>query len=189
MRNIKYVLLLLILCAVGYVVAAPWLTAYQISDAVDRRDSVALAEQVEFDSVRQSLKQQLNSRVLRELGTDNKQNPFAALGASLANMMVDGLLDTYMTPAGIERLMRGETPAPGIPESSPPLPSGNEVGHGPDATESQPERKKLFSDARMGYQTLDRFVVTVTDEKGREADFVLSRRGLDWKLTAIVLPL
>ncbi|MFP2769673.1 DUF2939 domain-containing protein [Oceanisphaera sp. KMM 10153] len=189
MRKIKYVLLLLILCAAGYVVAAPWLTAYRISDAVDRHDSVVLAELVEFDSVRQSLKQQLNSRVLRELGTDNKQNPFSALGASLANIMVDGLLDTYMTPAGIERLMRGETPAPGIPESSPPQSPGDEAGHDPNDTKNPPERKTLFSDARMGYQTLDRFVVTVTDEKGREADFVLSRRGLDWKLTAIALPL
>ncbi|GHA05860.1 DUF2939 domain-containing protein [Oceanisphaera arctica] len=189
MRKTKYVLLLLILGAVGYVVAAPWLTAYQISDAVDQRDSAALAEQVEFDSVRLSLKQQLNSRVLRELGADNKQNPFAALGASLANMMVDGLLDTYMTPVGIERLMRGETPAPGIPESSPLPPSDTGGSNDSDTGKSDAERKKLFSDARMGYQTLDRFVVTVTDEKGREADFVLSRRGLDWKLTAIVLPL
>ncbi|WP_344965657.1 DUF2939 domain-containing protein [Oceanisphaera sediminis] len=192
MRKTKYVLLLLILSAVGYVAAAPWLTAYRISDAVDQRDSVALAEQVEFDSVRLSLKQQLNSRVLRELGADNKQNPFAALGASLANIMVDGLLDTYMTPAGIERLMRGETPAPGIPEtSSPPADTdtntdgGNDSGSGKANT----ERKKLFSDARMGYRSLHRFVVTVTDDEGKQAEFVLSRRGLDWKLTAIVLPL
>ncbi|WP_298719455.1 DUF2939 domain-containing protein [uncultured Oceanisphaera sp.] len=188
MRKTKYVLLLLILYAVGYVAAAPWLTAYRISDAVDQRDSVALAERVEFDSVRLSLKQQLNSRVLRELGADNKQNPFAALGASLANIMVDGLLDTYMTPAGIERLMRGETPAPGIPESR-PLPPSNTNGNGSDSGKPQAERKKLFSDAHMGYRSLHRFVVTVTDDEGKQADFVLSRRGLDWKLTAIVLPL
>nr|WP_239552821.1 DUF2939 domain-containing protein [Oceanisphaera litoralis] len=181
-------LLLLILCAVGYVVAAPWLTAYRISNAVDRRDSVALAEQVEFDAVRQSLKQQLNSRVLRELGADTQQNSFAALGAGLANIMVDSLLDAYMTPAGIERLMRGETPAPGIPESGPPPPS-NTDGNGSDAGKPQAERKKLFSDARMGYRSLHRFVVTVTDDEGREAEFVLSRRGLEWKLTAILLPL
>ena len=188
MRKIKYVLLLLMLCAVGYVVAAPWLIAYRISDAVDQRDSAALAELVEFDSVRQNLKQQLNSRVLRELGADNKQNPFAEFGASLANMMVDGLLDTYMTPAGIERLMRGETPAPGIPESSPPLVN---TDGSDDAASGKPnaERQKLFSDARMGYQSLHRFVVTVTDDEGKQADFVLSRRGLDWKLTAIMLPL
>ncbi len=187
MRKTTSLLLLLIIGALGYGVAAPWITVYQIRDAADQRDSQALAEQVEFDSVRQSLKDQLNAKVQRELGGDIKQNPFAALGASLANMMVDGLLDTYMTPAGIARLMRGETPAPGIPESRPEPPSDNGGGAGSDT--SGTERKKLFADARMGYRSLHHFVVTVTDDRHRQADFVLSRRGLDWKLTAIVLPL
>jgi hypothetical protein len=120
MRTLKLVLVLAAVLALGYGVAAPWLTVYQIREAADNRDGRALAEHVEFDSVRQSLKDQLNARMLRELGDDIRQNPLAVLGAALANTVVDGLVDTYVTPAGIEQLMRGETPAPGIPRSDPP---------------------------------------------------------------------
>jgi hypothetical protein len=36
---------------------------------------------------------------------------------------------------------------------------------------------------------LNRFVATVKTEDGDEVDFVLHRRGLDWKLAEIRLPL
>ncbi|WP_445401021.1 DUF2939 domain-containing protein [Zobellella sp. An-6] len=188
MRILKLVLVMAAVLALGYGVAAPWLTVYQIREAADHRDSRALAEHVEFDSVRQSLKDQLNARMLRELGDDIRQNPLAALGAALANTVVDGLVDTYVTPAGIEQLMRGETPAPGIPRREPP-PAGNGNGNGGDAGGPKTERRKPFSDARMGYRSLNHFVVTMTDDSGKQAEFILSRRGLGWKLTAIVLPL
>ncbi|MGR7920058.1 DUF2939 domain-containing protein [Zobellella denitrificans] len=188
MRTLKLVLVLAAVLALGYGVAAPWLTVYQIREAADNRDGRALAEHVEFDSVRQSLKDQLNARMLRELGDDIRQNPLAVLGAALANTVVDGLVDTYVTPAGIEQLMRGETPAPGIPRSDPP-PAGTGTGTGNDTGKTGPERRKPFSDARMGYRSLNHFVVTMTDDSGKQAEFILSRRGLGWKLTAIVLPL
>ncbi|MBL1376584.1 DUF2939 domain-containing protein [Zobellella iuensis] len=184
MRTLKLVFVLAAVLALGYGVAAPWITVYQIREAADNRDGRALAEHVEFDSVRQSLKDQLNARMLRELGDDIRQNPLAALGAAFANVVVDGLVDTYVTPAGIEQLMRGETPAPGIPRSEPP-PAGN----GNDTGKPGPERRKPFSDAAMGYRSLNHFVVTMTDDSGKQAEFILSRRGLGWKLTAIVLPL
>lgn len=178
MGKARFFLVLVAVLAFSYAAATPWLTVYQIRDAADRRDSQALAGHVEFDSVRQSLKDQLNARMLRELDGELEQNPLAALGAAFTNLVVDGLVDSYVTPAGIEQLMRGETPAPGIPDSSPP----------PTPGEPAAERRKPFSDARMGYRSFNRFVVTVTDD-GKEAEFVLSRRGLGWKLTAILLPL
>ncbi|PSJ46528.1 hypothetical protein C7H85_07825 [Zobellella endophytica] len=179
MGKVRFFLVLIAVLAAGYGAAAPWLTVYQIRDAADRRDSLALAGHVEFDSVRQSLKEQLNARMLRELDGELEQSPLAALGAAFANLVVDGLVDSYVTPAGIEQLMRGEPPAPGIPDSSPP----------PAPGEPAAERRKPFSDARMGYRSFNRFVVTLTDDGGKEAEFVLSRRGLGWKLTAILLPL
>ncbi|WP_181256303.1 DUF2939 domain-containing protein [Zobellella taiwanensis] len=181
MFRLRYLPAPLLLLALGYLVAAPWLVAYRIADAVDRRDSRALAGYVEFDSVRQSLKDQLNARMQRELGGELRDNPLAALGAAFANVVVDGLVDTYATPAGIERLMRGETPVPGIPE---PTPSA-----GGDGGQPAGERRRPFDEARMGYRSFDTFVVTVTDRDGRQAEFILSRRGVDWKLTAILLPL
>ncbi|GAA3540512.1 hypothetical protein GCM10022394_20360 [Zobellella aerophila] len=180
----KYLVALLAVAALGYLAAMPYITVNQIREAADRRDSRALAQHVEFDSVRQSLKDQLNARLLQGLGGEIKQNPFTALGAAFANMMVDGLVDTYMTPAGIEQLMRGETPAPGIPSRSS---SQNKTQSGSQSDPYKPN--KPFSDASMGYVSPNTFVVTMKDENEEEARFILRRRGLEWKLTAIVLPL
>ncbi|WP_116474252.1 DUF2939 domain-containing protein [Zobellella maritima] len=184
MLKMKYLMALLMIAALGYLAAMPYITVNQIREAADRHDSQALAEHVEFDSVRQSLKDQLNTRLLQELGGKIKTNPFAALGAAFTNMMVDGLVDTYMTPAGIEQLMRGETPAPGIPNRS-------SVSHQPqgDAQSAPYPPNKPFADARMGYASLNTFVVTMKDENEEEAKFILRRRGLEWKLTEILLPL
>lgn len=184
MFKIKYVVALLAMAVLGYLAATPYITVNQIREAADQRDSQALAQHVEFDSVRRSLKDQLNTRVLQGLGGDIKKNPFAALGAAFANVMVDGLVDTYMTPAGIEQLMRGETPAPGIPAST----SRPEVGA--ESPQGEQKRgKRPFSDASMGYASLNTFVVTMKDESEAEARFILRRRGLEWKLTEILLPL
>lgn len=45
-----------------------------------------------------------------------------------------------------------------------------------------------LADASMGYQSLDKFAVTVKDDDGENIDFILRRRGIGWKLTDIIVP-
>jgi len=156
-----------------YVAAAPYITVYQMKSAAESHNGEALSEHIEFPSVRQSLKDQMNAMFMKEMAKDEmKDNPFAALGAAFAGVMVDKMVEAYVTPAGITQLMAGEKPKPA---------QGGESGGG--------SGRKPLSDASMSYESLDKFVVKVKGGTGEEGKFVLRRRGIGWKLTEIIVPL
>ncbi len=167
-----------IITAVGvlfamYVVAAPYITVHQMKSAAENQDGEALSEHIEFPSVRQSLKDQMNAMFMKEMAKDEmKDNPFAAMAAAFAGIMVDKMVDAYVTPAGITQLMAGEKP--NISEGGES--GGNSV-------------QKPLSDASMSYESLNKFVVKVKGDSEKEGKFVLRRRGFGWMLTEIIIPL
>lgn len=161
-----------------YVAAGPYIVVQQIRFAAEERDGEALSEHVEFPSVRQSIKDQVNAEFAKQMAEDPsmQDNPFAALGAAFAGVMVDKMVDAYITPAGITRLMAGEKP------TQRSVPRGGEQ---PGQTERRP-----LADATMAYESLHKFVVKVKSEEGGEGKFILRRQGLvGWKLTEIIIPL
>lgn len=155
-----------------YVAAAPYITVHQMKSAAESRDGEALSEYIEFPSVRQSLKDQMNAVFMKDMTKDLEGNPFAAVGAAFAGMMVDKMVDTFVTPAGITQLMSGEKPNP------------TESGESAGASAREP-----FAKASMSYESLSKFVVTVKGDTGDEGKFVLRRRGIGWKLTEILIPI
>lgn len=163
----------------AWCIAMPWITVSQIRTAAQDRDGQALAQHVDFDSVRASLKDQLNALVLRKMGNEGKElNPLAALVAPLAGAVVNKMVDAYATPAGVAQLLAGDTP-----REAGPSPQEN-TNAGPGSTdEDGPRRAK----ASMAYRGMNRFVVTSHGRRG-DTQFVLGRRGLTWKLTEIILP-
>lgn len=165
---------------VVYMAAAPYITANQMRLAAEAHDGEALSEYIEFPSVRQSLKDQMNVLFLKELSEDEdmQDNPFAALGAAFAGMVVEKMVDAYVTPTGITQLMLGENPEPGFDQRD------YKKREKSSSVESEP-----FAQATMAYESFDKFVIRVEAEEGGEAKFVLRRRGLGWKLTEIILPL
>jgi hypothetical protein len=164
----------LVLFAISiYIAASPYITVYQMKSAAERHDGEALSEHIEFPSVRQSLKDQMNAMIMKEMAKDEmKDNPFAALGAAFGGFMVDKMVEAYVTPTGITGLMAGEQP---------------KLTEGGESTGSS--ARKPLSDASMSYESLNKFVVKVKGDNGEEARFVLRRRGISWKLTEIIMPL
>lgn len=155
-----------------YIAATPYITVRQMKAAAESRDGGALSEYIEFPSVRQSLKDQMNAMFLREMADDKmKDNPFAALGAAFAGAIVDKMVEAYVTPAGITELMAGERPKAAEPGKA----GGNSA-------------REVLSDASMSYESWNKFVVNIRDESDWEGKLVLRRRGLGWKVTEIVLP-
>ena len=156
-----------------YLVAAPYITVHHIKSAAESHDGEALSEYIEFPSVRQSLKDQMNAMFMKEMAKDGmSDNPFAALGAAFAGVMVDKMVEAYVTPAGITQLMAGAKP-----NSAQGGESDGDSGHKP------------LSDASMSYESLNKFVVKTKGGTGEEGKFVLRRRGIGWKLTEIIIPL
>ncbi len=159
-----------------YIATAPYITVYQMKSAAEKHDGEALSEYIEFPSVRQSLKDQMNAMFAKKMAEDEeiKNNPFAALGAAFAGMIVDKMVDAYVTPAGITQLMAGEKPKS----------EADKGGSNTDHSERKP-----FSDASMSYESFDKFVVKIKGTDGGEGKFVLRRQGIGWKLTDIIIPI
>lgn len=176
------VLLLAVLIALAaYVVAGPYLTVRAIKTALLEQDAGALAEQVDFPSLRASLKAQLLDAMVRKAGEDVQANPFGSFALTMATGLVNGTVDAMVTPIGLAGVMQGRkmwgdardgfhrpaTDAQGVPVAQP-----------------EPMR-----DARYRYESLSRFTATVEDESGKPVVFVLRRDGVQWKLADIRLPL
>jgi hypothetical protein len=166
----------LLLALAGYVGAGPYLTINAIRDAVKTRDAAALAEQVDFPALRANLQAQLTDRIARGVNADTQANPLAAFGLGLANHAVAAIVEVVVTPVGLGAMMEGRKVwerASGIP-----IPSDPDV----------PARPEPLHDARYRYESLSSFTATVQDDGGRPLVFVLTRKGLRWRLSDIRLP-
>lgn len=158
-----------------YVVAAPYITVYQMKEAAQRRDGESLSEYIDFPSVRQSFKDQLNAKFAKAVSEDKdmSDSPFAPLGMAFAGVVIDKMIDVYVTPAGITQLMAGENL----------VPDAKQEGGRDESTDREP-----LSDASMSYEAINKFSVRVKNEDGGEVKFVLRRRGIGWKMTDIIVP-
>jgi hypothetical protein len=138
--------------------------------AAELRNAEALAEHVDFPSLRQSLKDQLNVVVMSAMAKEEGDS-FAALGAVFAGAMIEGLVDAMITPSGLRQMMAGQDVSPGAE----PTDEGDVA--------------KPFEGASGAYDSFSRFVITVPAEDGNSSQFILRRDGLSWKLTEILITL
>lgn len=159
-----------------YIVASPYITVYQIKSAAESHDGEALSEHIEFSSVRQNIKEQMNAMIEKKMAEDEnmKDNPFSGLASLFAEKMVDRMVKVYITPGGITQLMAGEKPQVKTVEE------GAKV----DVASRTP-----LSDPSMSYASLSKFVVKVKGYDGKVGKFILRRRGIGWKVTEIIIPM
>lgn len=177
MKRGMWLVIAVVVALVAYAAAGPYLTVSAIRTAVQQQDAGALSRQVDFPAVRASLKAQLRDRLARRAGIDAQDGPLARFGLGLAGGVVGGAVDTMVTPTGLGALMEGRKVwdrASGLPPPS-------------DDTESQ--RPRPFADAVYRYESPSRFTITSLDEDRLPMTFVLTRRGLMWKLSDVKLPL
>lgn len=170
-----FALLLAVLLALGaYVAAGPWLTVHAIREALQTQDAAALAEQVDFPSVRASLKAQMEDRLARATGPKWQSNLFGQAGIALANGVLETAVDAMATPSGLAALMEGRAVWKRL--------------HGGFTPSATPEAEPLH-DARYRFESPSTFTATIRNADGASTVFVLHRQGLRWKLAEIRLPL
>ena len=104
----KWIALVLVLVALlaAYVAAGPYMTIRAIRSAVQTQDAGELAEQIDFPSLRASLKAQLIDAMVREAGPDVQSNVFGALALSMGTGIVNGAVDGMVNPAGLSAVMQ-----------------------------------------------------------------------------------
>lgn len=168
MKKAIIALVCLVILLGGYAAAGPYMTLSAIKTGLVEQDTEKLTENIDFPVLRENLREQFMAAALKKSGKELEGNPFAGLAAGFAAKMVDGLLDTIVTPAGLASLMEGKK-------------SQEEEADGPV------DRDKIFEDAQLGYDSLDTFSVRVPNKEGGELQLILKRQGLSWKLVNVVI--
>lgn len=170
----KGILIASLICAAlmgAYLYMSPYLTVRSMRDAAKDRDGEKLSEHIDFPTVRQNLKGQLKTHVLKSAADED--NPYSALGTALGLDLVDGLIDAFVTPSGIIALM-----------------NGNQVFEEVSESDLRGEVSDPFSGVDIRYISFSEFQVEVpTREDSSDTRFIFKRKGLGWKLSEIRVPL
>lgn len=173
LKIVAAVLIALLLGILAYVASGPYLAVRAIRAAVRDNDAAALAEHVDFPALRGSLKAQLQDRLIRRAGEDMQASAFGALGLSIAGRVIDGAVDTMVTPLGIGALMQGRILASRFEGSLTPVDS---VG-----------AQAPSQDAVYRYESTSRFTATLRTQAGTPVVMVLTRHGVNWRLSDLRL--
>lgn len=173
-KSLVFIVALLLVLGT-YVAVGPYLTVRAIRSAVKAQDAIALAKQVDFPSLRASLKVQLSDRLVRDAGPDVQANPFGAFGLSIAGGVIGGAVDAMVTPIGLGAMMEGRR-------------VWRRVDDGFSTADPDMPAQEPLHDAVYRYESLSRFTATVRDKDGHPIVFVLARDGVQWRLSDIRLP-
>ena len=157
--------------------ASPWWTLHQLRSGVQDHDAQKLDELVDFPSLREGLKSDITARLIRQAKRSEVRNRgFAQLGLFFGAAIVDQIVDSYVTPDGIDSLMRGATPTDNTNSRNQNIAPLQEKGiHHVTIVDSH-------------YQGMNQFIASVRDRRydPASAKLVLSRTGpFSWKLSRL----
>jgi hypothetical protein len=164
-----------LLSIAAYTVSGPYRTIRAIRVAVQAEDAAALSREVDFPALRASLKAQLSDRLVRRAGPGMQSSVFAAFGLRVANGLIEPAVDAMVTPMGLGAIMEGRKEwayaSSGFarPDTTAPATDG-------------------LREVDSRFESPSRFTATMHDTSGTDTTFVLTRSGLNWKLSDIRLP-
>lgn len=174
MKKFVYLAIGLIVIITIYLYASPYLALNNIKKAAQAGDADTLSEYIDFPSVKQGLKDQINAQIMKEV-TQKDADGFEALGAMLATAMIDKAVDGIVTPDGVAMMVQGQKPDL----------NGDAVEQ---TDEQQTGEKKL--DYKTNYITYKSFKVSLSNPDYEDnLDIIMRRDGLSWKVHRINLPL
>lgn len=174
MKKFLYLAIGLIIIIAIYLYASPYLALNSIKKAAQAGDADTLSEYIDFPSVKQGLKDQINAQIMKEV-TKEDTDGFEALGAMLATAMINPIVDSIVTPEGVAMMVQGQKPDL----------DGDVVQQ---TTDEQSDETEL--DYKTKYITYKSFKVSLSDpDDGNAVDIIMRRDGLSWKVNRINLPL
>ena len=173
MKKLIITFVTLIIIGLGVLASGPFMAIDGIRSSIKEKDSDRLSSYIEFDLLKKNLKEQFNSQMLKATSADKDNNPLGVMVAGFASQVMDGLIDTYLTPSSIALLLEGEKP--GQFRSS---------YHQQDADKQ--EKAEPLKEYEVKFVSHDRFYVYTKGSNDQEIKIILQRFGLDWKITNII---
>ena len=169
---------IVLLMGMAAVALGPFYAVHQIRQSLEQQDTAKLAEVVDFTALKANIKVQLEGFLAGQSPTDIKQTPFAAFAMSLASKVVDGMVDTVVSPQGLAALLHGVSPGK----------SWQSKGTKPTET-ADADAEGIFKNAVYHYDSPSRFSVWIQGEGDGRFQFIFTRTGLFWKLSNVIFPM
>ena len=196
--------LLLVLLLGGYFVASPWLVLARFKDDARARRAEKMVDYVNFPAVQTSLKAQMRSKVKAEIGKRNSDEELAAaaelLGAAVANLVLDPVVEAVASPRGMVAIMNGENSLPGLnkldiavsvqPAQAPKQQPQAQQSPAPQASASgaQTQPAKPKRQWRLSYTGLNQAVIRAVPAEENAPYLVMQRNGLfGWQVVDVQL--
>lgn len=179
MRKILIAFVISLVAFSAYYLYTPYKTISDIKNVIETNDGDALSTYIDFERVRESLKQQVNQLVKDELmsdmgsgdpaGTSMGEMLGGMIGGYLTESIGGAVIDYFMTPEVLIAFMNGYVPE-----------YGDETQSGQDAS--------ALRDADLSYSSLNLFVISIPSEEEGEnpITFLMERNGLfNWQIVEI----
>jgi hypothetical protein len=164
----------IILALVGYFVASPFLTLKSIKNSAKNKNYEELAKYVDFESIRQGIKSQMSAQ-LEGVRLKATGNP--------SDLLIFDKIEEAMTEA-VDQMVTAENLV-GFLDSK----NENELAEIKDEKSNSENSEKVEDeeDESFSFTSLNEFVL---NRKFYEKDIkiILTRKGLDWSVTNIILP-
>ena len=166
----------------GAYVAAPFLTAWTIREAIKGNDSTYLEGKIEWTSVRTTLKESLGKFAFNVAGEMSeapaKPGLWQRIKSYVGRGAVEKFVDTTVTPTGMAGLFKmrkvyNETLTSEVGQATPPV---------------WERMRRVWSRViRAEFARLDRFELDMIDKAApeRTINCVLELRGFEWKMTEL----
>ncbi len=151
-------LLLALLLGLGWLAAGPYWALHRLWDAAGRGDAAELAARIDFPAVRAGLADRAAAGWLGAAARPEERGWLSGLLAGLLAGAAEHALEERVSPAGVIELAARARAGDGGAER-----------------------------ISMGYESLERFAVLAVGRDGTRYRLTLLRRGLDWRLTEVVV--
>jgi hypothetical protein len=99
-------------------IASPYYAVYSLINCLNDGDTIALKKVVDFPALRESLKDEMKSKLVQQTkrSISSKEEEFAdklvsGMGAMFGPAIIDGLVDTFVTPSGLAGLIANPSSA------------------------------------------------------------------------------
>lgn len=198
----KVALVAAVLALAAYWYWSPWLAIHQMRNAAKAGDAAAFNERVDYPLLRESLKGQLSSAIGARSAEKPEQSESRsgsgsdiaragkALGSLFATAMVDRMVDVFVRPETVMRVMQEGKLMPRR-ESRSRAPGDTPPDEGGDVEDSNASSKRepIWTTERPGIDTFILYARRAGQAEDRRTGLVLQRRGFaSWVLTEIRLP-
>ena len=171
----------------AYYAASPWLTVNKLKEAFAKKDTRQIEKIVDFPELREDFKEVAKATIMKKAAKEIEGNPFAALGMMMANALIDPLIDSVISPAGLQALLS-------TGEISADLSNALNDKNSWSSKSSNSEEFKPSDDlsVQMNYTNLNEFKIKLSNKSvtHEPISLFMEREGLaDWKVTVIEIPL